>query len=59
MVARANFERVRRDIERRIGPVCPDWPRAELIQLTLRMARVHLKYRRSTSLASGFDSELN
>jgi hypothetical protein len=46
--ARSDFEELRQDIEDRIRPVCEHWPDEEIFVLTTRMARIELKYRRST-----------
>jgi hypothetical protein len=48
--ARVDFEEVRQDIETRVRRVCGDWPDEEIFGLTTRMARIQLKYRRSTSM---------
>ena len=48
--ARVDFEEVRQDIETRVRLVCGDWPDEEIFALTTRMARIHLKYRRFTSM---------
>jgi hypothetical protein len=46
--ARRDFDNVCRQIEARVRRVCSHWPDEEILALTRRMARVHLKYRHAT-----------
>lgn len=48
---RVEFEDVRKAIEARVRRVCGHWPDEEVIVLTTRMTRIHLKYRRFTSIS--------